>query len=361
MSVKADVILLGGASGTGKSSIAYELGKILNMNIVQVDDFQCLVEEATKEGDCFFETLVNCGAVDYGKTMKKFIYKKVDAFTSGSSLGNPAAFIETGKEPLSEDIMQKIAKEHQGFVSEVVYVTQSHADIKLIYYSSECEVAFCGHGTIAAMHEIIGSNPVLMEQEVVKVQTNKKGEISVYNKINTENAVYITAPEAVWIPVDVTRLELSHALDIAESKLSAEFPVECIDAGLRTLIVPVKDLQTEITIMPDITVLKEFCLSKGIDIILIFSLETADKKHFAHTRVFAPKYGYLEDPATGSGNSAFANYARKNLHWTTEAISVEQGNSFMVYNEVKLRYENGTILFGGQASKKIDGVYCIKE
>jgi len=40
-----------GASGTGKSSIAYELGKLLHMNIVQVDDFQCLVEAATKECD----------------------------------------------------------------------------------------------------------------------------------------------------------------------------------------------------------------------------------------------------------------------------------------------------------------------
>jgi len=51
MNKKNEVILLGGASGTGKSSIAYELGRQLQMNIVQVDDFQCLVEEATKESD----------------------------------------------------------------------------------------------------------------------------------------------------------------------------------------------------------------------------------------------------------------------------------------------------------------------
>lgn len=46
-----EILLLGGASGTGKSSISYELGKLMNMNIVQVDDFQCLAEEATKESD----------------------------------------------------------------------------------------------------------------------------------------------------------------------------------------------------------------------------------------------------------------------------------------------------------------------
>jgi 2-phosphoglycerate kinase len=51
MNAEKEVILIGGASGTGKSSIAYELGKLLHMNIVQVDDFQCLVEAATKECD----------------------------------------------------------------------------------------------------------------------------------------------------------------------------------------------------------------------------------------------------------------------------------------------------------------------
>ena len=40
----------------------------------------------------------------------------------------------------------------------------------------------------------------------------------------------------------------------------------------------------------------------------VFSKQTADVSAYAHTRVFAPKFGYLEDPATGSGNSAYANY-----------------------------------------------------
>ncbi len=39
------------------------------------------------------------------------------------------------------------------------------------------------------------------------------------------------------------------------------------------------------------------------------------KQNIAHTRVFAPKFGYLEDPATGSGNSAFGYYMLKNALW----------------------------------------------
>ena len=46
-----DVLLIGGASGTGKSTIAYQLGKHYQVNVVQVDDFQCVVESITKESD----------------------------------------------------------------------------------------------------------------------------------------------------------------------------------------------------------------------------------------------------------------------------------------------------------------------
>ena len=52
--------------------------------------------------------------------MEKFRYVKSNAFTSGESLGNPAACIFTGQEDLTPEQMQAIAAEHKGFVMEVV-------------------------------------------------------------------------------------------------------------------------------------------------------------------------------------------------------------------------------------------------
>lgn len=46
-----DILLIGGASGVGKSHISYQLSKIYGMNVIQVDDFQCIVEHFTKEED----------------------------------------------------------------------------------------------------------------------------------------------------------------------------------------------------------------------------------------------------------------------------------------------------------------------
>ena len=48
--------------------------------------------------------------------MKQYRYVKSNAFTSGNSLGNPAACIFTEQEELTPEQMQAIAAEHKGFV-----------------------------------------------------------------------------------------------------------------------------------------------------------------------------------------------------------------------------------------------------
>jgi len=63
-------------------------------------------------------------AVSETDTKNKFVYRKLDAFTSGQSKGNPAACLFLDKDQqLTEEEMLSIAKDHKGFVSEVVYCT----------------------------------------------------------------------------------------------------------------------------------------------------------------------------------------------------------------------------------------------
>ena len=103
--------------------------------------------------------------------MKRYKYIKSNAFTTRASLGNPAACVFTGQESLSPKQMQAVAREHKGFVMEVVFCGQSEvADCKLTYYSSEYEVDFCGHGTIATMYSMIKDNAALRSKSVVKVE-----------------------------------------------------------------------------------------------------------------------------------------------------------------------------------------------
>jgi PhzF family phenazine biosynthesis protein len=293
--------------------------------------------------------------------MKQYRYIKSNAFTSGASTGNPAATIIIDEGSLAPEQMLQIAAEHKGFVMESVFCSPSDtAACKLTYYSSECEVDFCGHGTIATMYSLIKDDASLRNRKVLSVETNKKGVISVYNEIDTEDAVYIEAPSPIEHEMNIPTEEIERMLTLHKGSIDQKGrAIRIIDAGLRTLIVPVSKLEDEVSVFPDLASLKAFCEGNDIDIILIYSLQVADASNFAHTRVFAPRFGYLEDPATGSGNSAFANYLLSEKMWDGTPITIEQGGNDRIFNAVKLKTLNGKVLFGGRATTKIQGFYCV--
>jgi len=275
-------------------------------------------------------------------------------------LGNPAAALITEDECLTPEQMQQIAAEHKGFVMETVFCSPSKtAECKLTYYSSECEVDFCGHGTIATMYSIIKDDAALRAKKVLTVETNKKGMVSVYNEIDTEDAVYIEAPSPIEHAMNIPVEDIEGILTLRKGSINRERTIRIIDAGLRTLIVPITQFEDEVSVYPDEAALKVFCEENDIDNILIYSLQVADASKYAHTRVFAPKYGYLEDPATGSGNSAFANYLLTENMWDGSPITIEQGGDDRIFNAVKLKTLNGKVLFGGRATKKIEGYYLV--
>lgn len=293
--------------------------------------------------------------------MKTYTYKKIDAFTSGNSLGNPAAclYLKNGQ-MISDDEMQSIARVHKGFVSEVVYCTwNTDSSLCLRYFSSECEVAFCGHGTIACIAGLLEDNAELLYAEEILIHT-KDNALTVHNKTKTQNAVYITAPDPQHHPFNIDRQTIASALGIDTGKLKVEYPIEHINAGLNTLVIPITNLETEIKLFPNEQRLREFCLSAGVDIILVFSKEVQNTSCIAHTRVFAPKFGYLEDPATGSGNSAFGFYMLKHGLWDGSDCSAEQGGFDRVYNVVKLATKGDKVLFGGSATTRIRGEYYLE-
>lgn len=291
--------------------------------------------------------------------MRKLFYKKVNAFTSDVSFGNPASYLMVGDKPLVEEEMLRVGKEQKGYVSEVVFCEPSQkADIKLTYYSSECEVAFCGHGTIATMYDLISHNNIWKSKKVIKIETNKKGVLSVFNYIQDEDAIFITAPMPQNMGLNVSGGQIAEALGIDKTDIDTHLPIDFINAGLRTLIVPINDYGKEISIFPNERRLKCFTLENDIDIIVVFC-KTNNSAFIAHTRIFAPRFGYLEDPATGTGNSAFGTYMLKNNLWNGDITTIEQGGNYFAYNPVKIKRDGDAILFGGSAKTIIEGTYYL--
>jgi PhzF family phenazine biosynthesis protein len=298
--------------------------------------------------------------------MKKLKFKKIDAFATQKSDGNPAGMVYLDSlDDITTDEMLRIAKELKGFVSEVGYVRRIDENtFELKYYSSEREVDFCGHATIAIMYDLIKNNDNLINKKQINIITCK-GNLIVENRISNEDAVFITAPVPVFSPNEVNIESIAKALKIDLDEINNAYPVSIVNAGLETLIVPIKRLKGILSISPVLDELKEFCIENSIDIITVYSDEVVDKKNKYRTRVFAPTFGYLEDPATGSGNSAFGYYLLKNKVWDGAFMSLEQNGSFDNPNIIKLMAKDTEsvkpqVVFGGGAIVRIDGDYILQ-
>ena len=148
-----------------------------------------------------------------------YTHQKVDAFTSNTSTGNPAACIFLNEnQTLSEEAMLEIAQQHKGFVSEVIYCSR-HDGIFLTYYSSEGEVSFCGHGTIACMYNLVKITASLFECSEIPIHTNKKGQLTVYNRISEQDAVFISAPKPNYLATCLKPVDVVAPLSLCDAEL----------------------------------------------------------------------------------------------------------------------------------------------
>lgn len=260
--------------------------------------------------------------------------------------------------------MQRIARELKGFVSEVGYLWKNDDDTYgLRYFSSEREVEFCGHATIAIMYDLIKTNNKLITKEAISIVTNK-GRLEVENRIPNGNAVFITAPDPVFVPAAIDKKGFAEAVKMQPDDINDTYPISVVNAGLETLIVPITSLDTVLSLSPQLDELASYCRNNSIDIITVFTDQPAHEPNRFRTRVFAPTFGYLEDPATGSGNAAFGYYLLKNGRWDGKSMTLEQNGDFASPNIVKLITRKGKdgkvcVLFGGGAIVRIQGEYMV--
>lgn len=296
--------------------------------------------------------------------MQRLRFKKIDAFVDGRSGGNPAGCIYLdGPEALTPDQMQQIARELAGCVSEVVYVYREDDIPTLRFFSAECEVAFCGHGTIAVMYDLIKNDPDLLRNPIVSIHIGDQ-QILVRNEIAEEDAVFVSAPPPLTIKTIPEADAVAAALKLPPGEIADPAAISVVSAGLVTLIVPIRSLPTLLGIRPDQQNLKEFCTRHGIEIVLVHTNEVSTTGTAYRTRVFAPVFGYLEDPATGSGNAAFGYHLLAAGTWDGKTIRIEQGRSRDNPNIIHLVSDSSerqrTVYFGGNGTVRIEGEYLLQ-
>ncbi len=296
--------------------------------------------------------------------MRSFPFKKLDAFATAASSGNPAAAVYLdAPDDLTDAEMQRVARELKGFVSEVGFIARTGTDsFAMRYFSSEKEVEFCGHATVAIMYDIIASDAALSAAPQVLLRTNK-GVLTIENRVGMEDAVYVHAPLPEYRQTAIDTVEICNALGVGDECLDRSMPIAVVNGGLETLCVPFANLDAVLATKPDLTTLLDFCNRHGIDVIDIFTTECADPARHLRTRVFAAPFGYLEDPATGSANSALGYHLHRAGLWDGSPIQIEQNADRANPNIVRLASVRDAagfrVVFGGSAILRIEGRYLI--
>ena len=251
----------------------------------------------------------------------------LDVFTRRRFAGNPLAVV-LDPDGLDGNAMQAIAREFN--LSETVFVLppadKAHR-AKLRIFTPAAELPFAGHPTVgsavllnridggAGRREIVveeGIGPVRCAVEAIDADTGR------------------ARFELARLPADAGPVAPSAAIAAALGlELSdigfEEFRPARWSAGVEFNFVPLTGLDAMRRCRPDTARWTEAILGHGAA--FVFCRETAEQGHAFHARMFAPRGGIPEDPATGSAVAAFAGVL---AHFTRMAdgaheFVVEQG------------------------------------
>lgn len=300
--------------------------------------------------------------------MRRFTFWKLDAFTTGASAGNPAGLVLlAADEVVSDAEMQRLARQvaATGFVTEVAFARPRGADaLELRYFSCEREVPFCGHATVASVYQLLSAVPPFQGRERLVLHT-QRGLLEATNRLATDDCVYIAAPAPSFPSSRVTAAEAARALGLPAAAIDPVLgdvatPLPVCECGQKCLLVPVTGLDALLGCAPDYAMLRAAADSAGFEVVVLFTRETQRPDRALRTRVFAPAFGYLEDPATGSGNAALAHWLRRTGRWRDETLAIEQGPERDNPNLVTIRASaSGALQIGGRGVARIAGEYLL--
>jgi len=251
----------------------------------------------------------------------------LDVFTATRLAGNPLAVV-LDAEGLGDDQMMAITREFNLSETVFVYPPENPAHrAKLRIFTPGRELPFAGHptvGTALLLASIDGrSTEFVLEEKVGPVPCR----------------VGLSAADAGHADFDLPRLPaletsggdveaIARALGLSRQDIGFDgWPVEAWSAGNPFTFVPVRSLGAIRQCRVDLGSFEQAFNAGGRAAAFIFTRETVDRGNEFHARMFAPKMGPLEDPATGSAVAAFAGYLAAHASYPDGArvVRVEQG------------------------------------
>ena len=298
---------------------------------------------------------------------KKVIFYLVDVFTKKNFQGNQLAVIPSA-DGLAKNQMQKIASEFN--FSESVFILKSKKKScfsKLRIFTPKEEIPFAGHPTIGAIFILAKRNDFAGKQKIQLKIEEQIGEINafIYFNKNIVKKIEIISPKLPIIGPKAPTLEkISKTISLKpheiENKKSIPLQVSC---GLPFTFIQIKNLKSLRRAKIVLYEWEKNFSSLWAPSLFLYCEETETGQCDFHTRMFGPKLGITEDPATGSAVLAFSavynRFFQKNTRKKT--LKIEQGIEMNRPSILKLKYEIeksqiSKVVLGGQTQMVGKGI-----
>ena len=259
---------------------------------------------------------------------------KIAAFSYKGEGGNPAGVVFSDQMPAAEEMLE-VAK--QVGYSETAFLVKQDEGWRVRYFAPEKEIPFCGHATIA-LGAVLGER---FGEGIYKLYLNES-EISVGTE-KSANGIFtstLQSPET-WsrdAPGEYVDKVLA-AFNLEKESLDPEFPIRFAFAGIKHLILAVKDRKTLADMSYQFDIVKALMADEDLVTISILWRESDE---LFHSRNAFASGGVYEDPATGAAAAALAGYLR-DINWQgKKAFTILQGEDMGMPSRLLVRYSSKT-------------------
>lgn len=273
------------------------------------------------------------------KNSKIITVQILNAFTENGKGGNPAGVV-LNADNLSNTEKLEISKKVG--LSETAFVSKSKtADFKLDFFTPTKQIAHCGHATIATFSYL---------KQIGALKQDKSSKETIEGKRKIEmigDAAFMEQLSPKYVSVTNKEDRILKSLGIKKNDLITNTPIQLVHTGNSFLLVPVKSKAVLKNIVPDFKLIEE--ISEELDLIgyYPFATDTDNTAYDATARMFAPRYGILEEAGTGMAAGPLGCYLFDTLRIDKKTFQIQQG---MYMNSpspssiiVNLHIENGTV------------------
>ena len=250
----------------------------------------------------------------------------VDVFAEEKYQGNQLAVFRNASD-ISDSEMQLIAQETH--FSETTFILSDDKrddgyDVRI--FTPAREVPFAGHPTLGTASVILRE---IENGESERINLNLKvGRIPVtVDRTDPDRPLLWMKQNPPKFGKTFDKAKIAVSLNLDESDIAENFPVEEVSTGLPFVIAPINSLEAVKKAWVDVPKFFDLVEHAEAKAILIFCPETYRDAHDLNVRVFVDYYNIPEDPATGSGNGCLAGWLVKHQYFGDDSVEVrvEQG------------------------------------